>query len=89
MEVNGISLHVEDSGSGPAVLLLHGWPDSTYPWRHQVPYLLSHGFRVIAFDLRGFGGSDKPQEVSAFALLPADTATEVALRDLAAESAPA
>lgn len=67
MDVNGISLYVEDSGSGPGVLLLHGWPDSTYLWRHQVPYLVSHGFRVIAFDLRGFGRSDKPQDVSAYA----------------------
>ncbi len=68
MNVNGINLHVEDQGSGPPVLLLHGWPDSTHLWRHQVPSLVSHGFRVIAFDMRGFGRSDKPQDVGAYAI---------------------
>jgi len=66
MEVNGIRLHVEDHGSGTPVVLLHGWPDSAYLWRNQMPFLLSHGFRVIAPDLRGFGRSDKPQDVAAY-----------------------
>jgi pimeloyl-ACP methyl ester carboxylesterase len=67
MEVNGISLHVEDHGSGTPVVLLHGWPDSSHLWRHQITFLTSNGFRVIAPDLRGFGRSDKPQEVAAYA----------------------
>jgi pimeloyl-ACP methyl ester carboxylesterase len=66
MHVNGISLHVEDQGTGPAVVLLHGWPDSTHLWRHQVSFLLDQGFRVVAIDQRGFGQSDKPQEVEAY-----------------------
>lgn len=68
MDVNGISLHVEDHGSGTPILLLHGWPDSTRLWRNQIPFLVSNGFRVIAFDLRGFGRSDKPEGVAAYAL---------------------
>lgn len=68
MDVNGLSLHVEDHGSGPAVVLLHGWPDTAHLWRHQVPALVSNGFRVIALDLRGFGRSDRPAEVSSYAL---------------------
>lgn len=68
MDVNGISLHVEDHGTGPAVVLLHGWPDTAELWRHQVPVLESNGFRVIAPDLRGFGRSDRPKEPSAYAL---------------------
>jgi pimeloyl-ACP methyl ester carboxylesterase len=67
MEINGISLHVEDQGSGAPVVLLHGWPDSSYLWRNQIPSLVSNGFRVIAPDMRGFGQSDKPQGVSAYA----------------------
>jgi pimeloyl-ACP methyl ester carboxylesterase len=68
IEVNGVSLHVEDCGDGAPVLLLHGWPDSAYVWRHQIPFLTGHGFRVIAPDLRGFGRSSRPVEVSDYAL---------------------
>lgn len=53
--VNGLSLHVVDEGEGPAVLLLHGFPDSSALWRHQIPTLVDAGHRVIAPDLRGFG----------------------------------
>jgi len=50
LQVNGISLHIEDHGGGRPVLLLHGWPDSTYLWRHQILFLAANGFRVIAPD---------------------------------------
>jgi pimeloyl-ACP methyl ester carboxylesterase len=66
--VNGTSLYVEDHGSGTPVVLLHGWPDSARLWRHQIPFLTANGFRVIAPDLRGLGRSDRPDEVSAYAL---------------------
>jgi pimeloyl-ACP methyl ester carboxylesterase len=65
---NGTSLYVEDHGEGAPVLLLHGWPDSARLWRHQVPPLVSHGYRVITPDLRGFGRSGRPQEVAAYSL---------------------
>jgi pimeloyl-ACP methyl ester carboxylesterase len=55
LQVNGISLHVEDLGSGRPVLLLHGWPDSAYLWRNQIEFLVKNGFRAIAPDLRGLG----------------------------------
>ena len=71
LRVNGISLHVEDHGSGKPVLLLHGWPDSSYLWRHQIPFLVANGFRAIAPDLRGFGRSDRPEGVAAYSLLNA------------------
>ena len=57
---DGINLQVRDEGSGPAVLLLHGFPDSSRLWRKQIPALVAAGFRAIAPDLRGFGESDKP-----------------------------
>jgi pimeloyl-ACP methyl ester carboxylesterase len=68
VEANGISLYVEDHGSGVPVLLLHGWPDSALLWRRQVPELVAHDFRAITPDLRGFGRSDRPGEVSAYQL---------------------
>jgi pimeloyl-ACP methyl ester carboxylesterase len=68
IEVDGVSLHVEDHGSGTPVLLLHGWPDSAYVWRNQIPFLTGHGFRAIAPDLRGFGRSSRPVEVADYAL---------------------
>ncbi len=65
---NGLSFEVLDEGSGPAVLLLHGFPDSSALWRHQVPALVAAGHRVIAPDLRGFGQSDRPADVAAYAM---------------------
>jgi pimeloyl-ACP methyl ester carboxylesterase len=68
IETNGVSISVQDSGSGPAVLLLHGFPDSGYLWRHQVPALNAAGLRTIVPDLRGFGESDRPSDVADYAL---------------------
>src|SRR5438128_92478 len=69
VEANGLSFHVVDEGAGTPVVLLLGFPDSSYLWRNQIPALVEAGFRVIAPDLRGFGQSDKPQEVESY-LLP-------------------
>jgi pimeloyl-ACP methyl ester carboxylesterase len=63
---DGVELSVLDEGEGPAVLLLHGFPDSARLWRHQLPTLTDAGFRVVAPDLRGFGASDKPADVSEY-----------------------
>ncbi|MEV7005691.1 alpha/beta fold hydrolase [Streptosporangium sp. NPDC051022] len=60
VDVNGIGLNVQVSGEGPAVLLVHGYPDTHACWRHQVAALNAAGYRTIAPDLRGFGASDKP-----------------------------
>lgn len=57
-----------DEGDGPAVLLLHGFPDSSFLWRKQIPAFVQAGYRVIAPDQRGFGDSDKPPEVEAYQL---------------------
>src|SRR5262249_9410691 len=67
-EVNGVSLYVEDHGEGTPVVLIHGWPDSAYLWRHQIPFLTQHGFRVIAPDMRGFGRSSRPPAGADYAL---------------------
>ena len=66
--MNGTTYAVVDEGQGAPVLLLHGFPDSSALWRHQIPALLGAGFRVVAPDLRGYGDSDKPQEVEGYRL---------------------
>jgi pimeloyl-ACP methyl ester carboxylesterase len=60
---NGIRLAVHELGAGPAVILLHGFPELAYSWRHQLPALAKAGYRAIAPDLRGYGGSDRPSGV--------------------------
>jgi pimeloyl-ACP methyl ester carboxylesterase len=65
---NGIELAATDEGSGPAVVLVHGFPELAYSWRHQIPALAAAGYRVIAYDQRGYGGSSAPDETSAYAL---------------------
>ncbi|MGH3785591.1 MAG: alpha/beta fold hydrolase [Pseudonocardiaceae bacterium] len=60
ISANGIRLHVAEVGSGPLVLLLHGFPEFWWSWRHQLPALAAAGMRAVAVDLRGYGDSDKP-----------------------------
>lgn len=57
---NGITMHVAEKGEGLVVLLLHGFPELCYSWRHQIAALAAHGYRAVAPDLRGFGDSDTP-----------------------------
>jgi pimeloyl-ACP methyl ester carboxylesterase len=68
VEVDGVGVEVQVEGEGPAVLLVHGWPDTHDLWRHQVGGLVDAGLRVIVPDLRGFGASDKPSEVGDYAM---------------------
>lgn len=63
-----LSFPVVDYGQGQPVILLHGFPDSRYLWRYQIPTLAESGFRVIVPDLRGFGDASKPEHVSDYAL---------------------
>jgi pimeloyl-ACP methyl ester carboxylesterase len=67
IELDDVTLSVQDTGAGSPVLLLHGWPDCGGLWRHQVPALAAAGYRVLAPDLRGFGDSSKPAETEAYA----------------------
>jgi pimeloyl-ACP methyl ester carboxylesterase len=60
VSANGTRFHVAESGEGPLVLLLHGFPQFWWTWRGQLTSLSDAGYRVVAADLRGYGGSDKP-----------------------------
>ncbi len=68
LQLNNVDLNVFDDGHGEPVILLHGFPDSSRLWRHQIPALLQHGYRVIAPDLRGFGESSKPDTLASYAI---------------------
>jgi epoxide hydrolase 4 len=70
LATNGIRLHAVEAGpeGGPLLLLLHGFPEFWYGWRHQIEPLAAAGFRVLAPDQRGYNRSDKPKGVSAYAL---------------------
>src|SRR6476646_11971340 len=60
VQANGIKMRIAEQGSGPLVVLLHGWPESWYSWRHQFAPLVAAGYRVVALDQRGYGRSDQP-----------------------------
>ena len=63
--VNGVRLHCVVEGEGPLVLLLHGFPETSRAWRKQIPELAKR-FKIVAPDLRGYGGSDKPSGIAAW-----------------------
>lgn len=63
---NGINVRAVVEGKGPLCILVHGFPESWYSWRHQIDPLVEAGYRVCVPDVRGYGGSDKPQAVEAY-----------------------
>jgi pimeloyl-ACP methyl ester carboxylesterase len=71
VKTNGITLRVAEAGpkSGQLVVLVHGWPESWYSWRHQMPALAAAGYHVVAPDMRGYGGSDRPPNVEDYDIL--------------------
>ncbi|MFZ2649699.1 MAG: alpha/beta hydrolase [Burkholderiaceae bacterium] len=69
LSVNGIKMRVAEQGNGPLVLFCHGWPESWYSWRHQLAALAAAGFRAVAPDMRGYGGSDAPPHVEQYTML--------------------
>ena len=69
IEANGIRMQVAEAGSGPMVLLCHGFPETWYSWRHQLQALSEAGYRVVAPDMRGYGGTDRPEQADRYTLL--------------------
>ena len=66
---NGIRMHIAESGTGPLVVLCHGFPESWYSWRHQLYALAEAGFHVVAPDMRGYGLTERPEEIDRYTLL--------------------
>ncbi|MET7882870.1 alpha/beta fold hydrolase [Streptomyces avermitilis] len=62
-------IHLVEQGTGPLVLLVHGFPESWYSWRHQLPALAAAGYRAVAVDVRGYGRSSRPDAVHAYRML--------------------
>jgi len=62
----GLTLAVHELGAGPAVVFCHGFPELAFSWRHQLPAVAAAGFRAIAPDQRGYGGSDRPEPIAAY-----------------------
>jgi pimeloyl-ACP methyl ester carboxylesterase len=69
VQTNRIRLHLVEQGSGPLVLLCHGFPESSYSWRHQLPALAAAGYRAVAPDMRGYGRSDRPPDIEKYTQL--------------------
>jgi pimeloyl-ACP methyl ester carboxylesterase len=69
IDANGIRMHVAEQGTGPLVVLLHGFPECWYSWRHQLSALADAGCHAVAPDQRGFGATDRPEEVQNYTVL--------------------
>src|SRR5918998_3916522 len=67
--VAGGRIHLVEQGTGPLVLLVHGFPESWYSWRHQLPALAGAGYRAVAIDVRGYGRSSKPVAIDEYRLV--------------------
>jgi pimeloyl-ACP methyl ester carboxylesterase len=76
IDAGEVKLRAAMEGEGPLVIMVHGFPESWYSWRHQIGPIAEAGYRVAAIDVRGYGGSDKPQPVEAYSMqhLTADVA---------------
>jgi pimeloyl-ACP methyl ester carboxylesterase len=69
VQTNGIRMHIAEAGRGPLVVLLHGFPESWYSWRHQLIALAEAGYHAVAPDQRGYGQTDSPEEISKYTQL--------------------
>jgi len=69
VETNGIRMHIAESGAGALVVLCHGFPESWYSWRHQLHALAEAGFHAVAPDMRGYGQTQRPEEIDQYTLL--------------------
>lgn len=68
VRANGINIHIAETGQGPLVLLLHGFPECWYSWRHQLPALAAAGYHAVAPDVRGYGGTDAPEPIQSYSM---------------------
>jgi pimeloyl-ACP methyl ester carboxylesterase len=69
VESNGIRMHIAEAGSGPLVVLCHGFPECWYSWRHQLEALAQAGYHAVAPDMRGYGQTDRPPDIADYTML--------------------
>ena len=69
IQVNGLAMQIAEQGEGPLVLLCHGFPETSYAWRHQLPALAAAGYHAVAPDMRGYGGTARPAGIDQYNLL--------------------
>jgi pimeloyl-ACP methyl ester carboxylesterase len=69
VETNGLHMHIAEAGTGPLVVLCHGFPESWYSWRHQLQALADAGYHVVAPDQRGYGETDAPPRIEDYSIL--------------------
>ena len=68
IDTNGITLRAAVEGEGPLIIMVHGCPESWFSWRRQIPVIAEAGYKVVAIDVRGYGGSDKPHAIEEYTL---------------------
>ncbi len=68
LSADGVDIAFLEDGAGPLVLLCHGWPELSYSWRRQIPVLAAAGYRVVAPDMRGYGGTSAPDAIDAYSI---------------------
>ena len=69
VETNGIRMHLAEAGTGPLVVLCHGFPELWYSWRHQLAALAEAGFHAVAPDMRGYGQTERPEAIDQYTIL--------------------
>lgn len=69
LDARGCRIHLVEEGDGPLVLMIHGFPESWYSWRHQIPAVAEAGFRAVAIDVRGYGRSSAPPAIEDYSML--------------------
>lgn len=84
---DGVRIHIAEAGEGPLVLLVHGFPESWYSWRHQLEALAQAGYHAVALDVRGYGRSSKPAPLEEYRMVRHVADNVAVLGALGAESA--
>jgi pimeloyl-ACP methyl ester carboxylesterase len=69
INANELRIHIAEQGTGPLVLFCHGFPESWYSWRHQIPPIAAAGYHAVALDMRGYGATDAPPERDSYTIM--------------------
>ena len=69
VDAHGTRIHVAEMGTGPLVLFVHGFPESWYSWRNQLPAMAAAGYRAAAIDVRGYGSAETPEAIDAYRII--------------------